>query len=595
MASRLSEDRLRGVYDTGYQALPIRSVISELAPPTVDLDGLLLSEDPVGAVQAVAPQVLYHALVEKGPEDALEVLELISEEQLTRILDYDAWAEDSLVPVKMVRWLDLFKELGTEQLYRRFRDLEEEYQVALLGPIIDVVDEEQYEKLTDVQQDELHRLPCGTLYYKVGTTDPRIAGFVESLVEATLAHDLNYAYALLTHAAFMPPNESEEAIARFRRARLEEDGFVTYQESLRYFAPIDLVALRAKWVLRSGAVSETAYLKGLPTGRRLLDQALTSDAFSASEREHLSRGFAVLANALCATTKIEPDDARGLRRLFAQAQALSNLGLEWLAQGDLELATTVLKVESPQVLFRSALSLVHQLTSLISQRMIVYGVVDSDKIAKHASLDRPGLVLAALDQVVLPVLGMNRVEVLKGAYNRFPVRPSSPEGLTGELDLAHVEFSPIDSLASLRDLAQSLDGISGIMHVASLALDGAPIGLRAVDSVILRALAHGALGGSFEFVSFDDDAVKRLSHMTKKDVMKSLEDALHGIEDSLRAALLPETLKHGEKGWAVSRDAHIYVEDPMRHVTTELGALKDQLLLAHQHGHLFELLRETLS
>jgi hypothetical protein len=190
---------------------------------------------------------------------------------------------------------------------------------------------------------------------------------------------------------------------------------------------------------------------------------------------------------------------------------------------------------------------------------------------------------------------MNRVEVLKGAYNRFPVRPSSPEGLTGELDLAHVEFSPIDSLASLRDLAQSLDGISGIMHVASLALDGAPIGLRAVDSVILRALAHGALGGSFEFVSFDDDAVKRLSHMTKKDVMKSLEDALHGIEDSLRAALLPETLKHGEKGWAVSRDAHIYVEDPMRHVTTELGALKDQLLLAHQHGHLFELLRETLS
>lgn len=338
MASRLSEDHLRGVYGTGHQALPIKPLVApELAPAKVDLDALLNQEDPIAAVQAVPSQALYHALVERGPEDALEVLELVSDEQLTRILDYDAWSEDQLAPLKLIRWLDLFKEMGPEQLYRRFHDLEEEYQIALLGPMIDIVDEEEYEKLLDVQQDEFHRLPCGTLFYKIKSSDPRITGFVESLVEATLASDVNYAYALLTHAAFMPPNESEADLARFRRARLEEDGFVSYQESLRYFAPLDLGALRRKWELRGIPAKklEPTAVATQREGVRLIDRVLASGAFSVHETEDLSRGFGVLANALCAATKIEADDSRGLRRLFSQAQALANLGLEWLHKGTL--------------------------------------------------------------------------------------------------------------------------------------------------------------------------------------------------------------------------------------------------------------------
>ena len=48
MASRLSEDHLRGVYDTGHQALPIRAVTPQIALPTVDLDGLLNASDQRG-------------------------------------------------------------------------------------------------------------------------------------------------------------------------------------------------------------------------------------------------------------------------------------------------------------------------------------------------------------------------------------------------------------------------------------------------------------------------------------------------------------------------------------------------------------------
>jgi hypothetical protein len=608
MASRLSEDHLRGVYDTGHQALSTSKPFAPgLVPAKVDLDGLLHQEDPMAAVQAVPPQALYHALVERGPEDALEVLELVSHEQLTRILDYDAWTEDQLAPLKLIRWLDLFKEIGPEQLFTRFRDLEEEYQVALLGPLIDIVDEEQYEKLLDTHQDEYHRLPCGTLFYKIKSREPRITGFVESLVEAALAGDVNYAYALLTHAAFMPPNESEADLARFRRARLEEDGFISYQESLRYFAPLDLSALRRKWELR-GVPSKRPpqiTLASFPQGTRLIDQVLASGAFLVRETEDLSRGFGVLANALCAATKIETDDSRGLRRLFSQGQALANLGLEWLSQGDIDGAVTILKSEAPQVLFRAGLSLVHQLTHAFAERLVAYGVVDGEKIAKNASLNRPGVILAALDQALLPVLAGSRVEILKGAFNRFPVRPiyltvsgekSRTDGSTlGHAhDATHLEFTPIDTLSALQGLAENLDGISGMLQVASLALNKSPIAAKSIDGLILRSLARAALGGCFEVSRFSDDEITKLSSIPKSNIAQVLADVLEGVEGTLRLALVPGNGTAEQPFWPVSRAAHVSVDDPMVEVLRELRVLKEQFMLAHEHGHLFELLQETL-
>src|SRR6185312_7723513 len=105
MASRLSEESLRAVLDAGQQGLVIESEPASVAVPgdRVDLDALLVAEDPEKAVQAVAPQAMYAALVAKGPEDCLDVLPLVSEEQVTRVFDYDVWDKDQLEPLKAMR------------------------------------------------------------------------------------------------------------------------------------------------------------------------------------------------------------------------------------------------------------------------------------------------------------------------------------------------------------------------------------------------------------------------------------------------------------------------------------------------------------
>jgi hypothetical protein len=249
MASRLSEETLTAVLDSGQQGLAIQAdrALDSLAPLAVDLDALLAADDPAAAVQAVPAQALYLALRQRGPEDCLEVLPLLSADQVARVFDYDVWSEDRLEPLRAARWLNLFKEGGQEELYRRFRDLDEEYQVALLSPLIELYDEEDYERMTQTEQDALNRLPCGTLFYRVKSEDPRLEEFVSAVVEAALAGDMNYAYSLLSHAAYAPPNEAEGLLSQFRRARLEEDGFVTFEESLAAFQPVDSEALKRRW------------------------------------------------------------------------------------------------------------------------------------------------------------------------------------------------------------------------------------------------------------------------------------------------------------------------------------------------------------
>ena len=127
MASRLSEESLKAMLDAGQQGLAITPSIGLelLRQPLIDFDQLLLSEDPEAAVQALPPQQLFNSLVQRGVEDCLEVLPLLSTEQVVRILDYDAWRGDRLEPLRMIRWLNLFKEVSDEQLYQRFRSLDE--------------------------------------------------------------------------------------------------------------------------------------------------------------------------------------------------------------------------------------------------------------------------------------------------------------------------------------------------------------------------------------------------------------------------------------------------------------------------------------
>jgi hypothetical protein len=559
MASRLSDDEIRAVYDGGQQGLAIEAPNGRAAPggglthafEIVDLDRLADREDAEAAVQAVPAQVVYRSLVAKGLSDSLEVLPLLSDEQVVRIFDYDVWRDDRLAPVEVAKWLSIWREIGKEELYRRFRSLDEEYQIAFLSGRVEMFDEEEYERLSQADQDSLTRLPCNTLFYRLTTEDPRIEEGVEALIEAALAGDVAYAYSLLNHAAYMPPNESEDGLARFRRARLEEDGFVSYEESLQAFRPVDLDELTRKWCGSAQAASlEPGPLapRAGAEGRSLLAVALEAAAagMAAEDYEVLMRSFAHLSNALCAASKVTTEDLAGQRRVLTMAQGLANLGLELVSGRDLDRAVGVVRGEHPQVLFRAGLTAVRRLGEALMRRFASAKLPKADELKRLFELGRHGLLLHAVDLALLPVLGFERAEVLKGLFNRFPVVPKGAHTIGSDVssdEAAHrIIFAPVDSLARLAELAVRCDEIAAVVALAELA---SPAGIspnRDVDKLLATAVARALAGGALTSEPLTAAELARLEGLDQLACQAVSADLCAQVEERLRAA----------PGWAAS-------------------------------------------
>ncbi|MEZ4742250.1 MAG: DUF6178 family protein [Bdellovibrionota bacterium] len=241
MASRLSEENsLISIYDAGHLAVSLTpnsltSVDKAISP--IDLATVMKSPNAVDIIQKKSPIEIYRAIKLCDPELLPEVLEAISEEQFTGILDFDTWKEDRLIAKQVFSWLKLYAEISPKELYKRFSSLEEEYQLATLGPYIRIYDQEEYEKMPESFQDRLITLPSNDAYYEITAKDQETFLIIENLIEAIMANNMSYAISLLAHSAYMPPAEQEELLSRFRRSRIEEEGYVSYNESLSIFAP----------------------------------------------------------------------------------------------------------------------------------------------------------------------------------------------------------------------------------------------------------------------------------------------------------------------------------------------------------------------
>ena len=467
MTGRLSEESVIKSLDSGWQSLvwkaPFSNKYMDLGP-AVDFRAILAAKDSEAAAQAVPRRDMYLALVTQGPEEALEILPLLSAEQFITIMDNESWHEGQLVIHQAIRWLDLYKNMNQEHLYKRFRQLDEEYQVALLNPYVELVDEEVYEKLPHDEQDKFTALPCNTLWWRVKDGDEKVCDFVSSLVNASMGEDAAYLYSLLGMASSLPPHEQEHLLKQFRDARLEEDGFVSSEESVELFGAFDGGALFSKWNRANSLGDQAAMIASKDPGlflERVIKLGASSGRADFVATENVQRGFAYLANALSSACHVEPDDINGLSSLLQQLRYMVSFGLEVLSSGDVNLAVEILFTEYPKSIFRFSLSVLDaiRLEALSGLRSL-----DLSKAQKLESLWRTGkfgAVLWSLDRDFADSLGFEATETLKGLFNRFPM--IKDEIVTSE-NILRARFRPI---ASVEDYSGLLAEVRAIFSVAS--------------------------------------------------------------------------------------------------------------------------------
>jgi Family of unknown function (DUF6178) len=465
VTSRLSEESVVQALDNGWQSLiwksPFSNKSSELSPP-VDFTEILDAEDPEAAAQAVPRRDMYLALVSGGAEVALDILPLISAEQLVTIMDNEAWHDGKLAIHQAIRWLELYKDVGPEQLYVRFRQLDEEYQVAFLSPYIEMLDEEAYENVSHDEQDKFTAMPCNTLWWRVKDGDEKVQEFVASLIYSSISEDAAYIYSLLGMAAMMPPNEQEHILTQFRNARLEEDGFVTKEESHQLFAPFDGASLYSKWKLVAGQESDD-----LPASRQsnilfldtVMTAAMKSGRADPEALDNVKRSFAYLANAVSAACSVEPDDVTGLTRLLLQTRHTVSFGIEVLSGGDVAKAVDILFTEYPKTIFKFALSTVD---SIRHEAIVGLKSLNSKAALKLEGLCRAGKFGSALwmiDRDFGDTIGFESAEILKGLFNRFPL--INDEIISND-GIQRTRFRP---LATVADYSEMLSAVRKLFPI----------------------------------------------------------------------------------------------------------------------------------
>lgn len=425
MASRLSESALRKRRDAGHQNLPwLQDEGSYLLE--VDFDRVLSSPDPKAIVRSIPPQVLYHGILAKGIEESREIICLASQDQFIRFLDYDAWPRDNLSLKSAMQWLKAMRVRGQQAMAERYRQLDEEYQIALLEGKVKIYSEEDVEALPDAQRDRLIGLPCNEAFYEVLTTDQEEEEFIIALVNAFLSYDVQYAYSLLAHAAFVPPNENEHTQSQFRRARLEEDGFVTYEESLQVFYPIDVEAMRAEWKLSSADKSSDWLIpiedESEPFIERVVKFGIGQGRWTQEQGVAFQQGCLHLANAISTATDVEPGDIKGMNRLLLQIRAMLSLGLEYVSDGKEGIAIEILRSVYPRQLFQAGLTVFYQLQQQVINGLKHKGLPGIEKLQHYQQLQRWGLLQDYMDKQYSDKIPFEELAVLKGLFNRFPMQ-----------------------------------------------------------------------------------------------------------------------------------------------------------------------------
>ncbi len=540
------------IYDRGLRSLAWRS----RHPQTDDVfDGLSLEDlrkiiagpKPKKAIQALPAQTIYRSLKINGVESCLEVLPFLSQEQFTRLIDYDAWQADEFVLERAMAWVALYGQVDPsgKQFFNRFKDLDEEYQLSMLMGLVQVIDLETYEDMAQHLQDEYVALPGQEMWYRILAKEDSAKEFIRALIDVGMQYDLKYTFSVLLHASYMPPNESQHDLDRIRKAHMEEDGFISYQESLSTFMPIDVGPLFEKYHASQSSASVVVADEGQLDFWGKVVNFLQND--EPSEVDNVRLKLIFLANNLCAAAQIEPDQMQEMQDLLRQVRAITSFGLEYTTGTNVLEAVKALKNEHPKDIFRVGLSLISGLTHILLEDLSATGL-DFVRVKSAVNLGQWGRAQMVLDRDFLDVFGDEKVSFLKGLTNRFPM-------LLCEKEKNQFRYIPIESRFVFRALAEKCAALAATTQLCAR-LPGSmdSISEFQVDKALSTAMIHLVLGDLASakplnaeqinaFYTMDETAVKNQLNFSADQLLLQVPMEDFGLRYSIDAKVNTENVR----------------------------------------------------
>jgi len=191
-------------------------------------------------VESIPSSTLFKLIADTGVNDSLELIELLSDDQIREVTDLRVWSGSHLHYSVLSTWIADLCELDPEYRIKHLRALDPE----LIGSLIfshTVI------HMIESADDELPNLlgttfksPDGWFLVDIRTEYPKISDQIYRLLQSLYTDDPGFARTLLLGLTGESLPQMEESCLRWRTNRLEEMGFSDYHEALLLYSPLPL-------------------------------------------------------------------------------------------------------------------------------------------------------------------------------------------------------------------------------------------------------------------------------------------------------------------------------------------------------------------
>lgn len=309
------------------------------------LELILESPRPVTLVQSLAEEDLFWLVQEIGPEDALPILSLASNDQWQYLLDVELWTKDHLEIDSVNRWLGLLLKADPERsLIWGLHEHTELIELHLFKHI-EVRIKEEDESPSDFG--EGYFSPDGLFYVRIKDEkyDQTIREFLQHLAQ----HDLNKFHKVLVELAGLLPAEVEERLYRLRNLRLAEKGFLPFEEAVGIYQYLNPESLLEKEPQPRKVTGEEQRPQPVPVSTSLLvqDRGLFYVSLKQIEEtnilERLQIELTALCNQIISADGLVVRDKESLAGVVRKACGYLSMGIEGGAGGDPQKAAHLLQ------------------------------------------------------------------------------------------------------------------------------------------------------------------------------------------------------------------------------------------------------------
>ena len=380
---------------------PLARLRAQLAGPRGyrRIDALLSSEDAQAAVAALAPNEVFELVHEVGFEDAQDLINLATPEQIRGCFDLDAWNKDQLDIAPLKPWLVSLLEAGFEKVGEVWNRLDAELRALILQRQVKVYDVSLGEEPAEDNESPIMATPDRFFMLEL-LGDEETQSLVQRVVEDLYRADADLARHTIMSARSEPPAELEEMSYRWRSARLADLGYVDFYEALDLFRPLDVDKVAIGEGSQDRIVDEPNRVS-LVVAEEVIGRGFLARAMAAiddpTEAERIESALMTLVNKVLAAGRAKPGQPEVVQRGALYATATLSLGLETVARGDLERATQALSSIGMQRLFRVGYTVTHKLARLaqaLAARSVTAGSPAKELVAALCS-PRPLFARAA--------------------------------------------------------------------------------------------------------------------------------------------------------------------------------------------------------